>query len=145
MLKNKRVTVLIIDACNNIVNISDNELYNTRNYMASLKYIQNLHIFLNELKVCGVKVNKIKFLPSFKDASLAKELCIDISNVKETNLQLFKIKSKLFVEDVELVQTIKRIMLKSLCEEILLIDGDILIFKLDEYKLNDIKKSMNAQ
>ena len=131
--------VLIIDACNNIVNISDNEVYNTKNYMASLKYIENLHIFLNELKFCGVPLTKIKFLPSFKDRDVAKELCVDIINPKETNLQLFKIKSKLFVEDKNLVQSIKRVMLDSLCDEIILIDENILIFKINSKKLEIIK------
>ena len=133
---------MIIDACNSIVNISDDERYNTRNYMSSLKYMQNLHIFMNELKVAGVSLNKIRFLPSFKDADVAKELCIDISNQKETTLELFKVKSKLFVEDKELVQTIKRVMLRSLCEEIILVEDSILVFKIDSYKLQRIKDNM---
>jgi hypothetical protein len=133
--------VLIIDACNSIVNISDDEKYNTRNYMASLKYMQNLHIFLTELKVTGLNLSKIKFLPTFKDPKIAKELSIDINNPKETKLELFKIKSKLFVEDVNLVQTIKRVMLKSICEEIILIEDDVLVFKLDSSKLDNIKNN----
>ena len=84
-------------------------------------------------------MNKMKFLPSFKDKGVADELCIDIVNQKETNMQLFKIKSDLFVEDVNMIPGIKKALLHSLCEEIVLVDNNILIFKLNNEFLKEKK------
>jgi hypothetical protein len=102
---------MLIDICNDITRLTDNEDVNTQNYLESLSYINNLYDVLNELKLV-VSMNNLVFLPTFKGYYICEQLGIDCTD-KESEMKFFKIKSSLFLEDEQIKHNIKEKFLDS--------------------------------
>ena len=92
-----------------------------------MDYIDNLNIFLSSLKLVIPINNKLTFLPSFKGKYVVEKLGI-LSFDRENEMKVFKIKSKAFLEDEELIDNIMNEMLK-ICEEIT-VEQDVITFYL---------------
>lgn len=107
---------------NLITKISDDETINMENYMDSLNYISNLYNFLNIIKI-AIPISKLSFLPSFKGKYIVEKLGIS-SNSKENEMKVFKVSSKLFLED-DIMGKINEIF-KYKCESIKRIDETVI-------------------
>lgn len=116
---------MMIKAQNAITHISDNEKINAENYMESLDYISNLYKFINLIKG-AVSLTTIIFLPSFKGKYIVEKLGIP-STAKENEMKVFKVCSRLFLED----NTRKKVTaaLNEICESIVAVD-ETMIFTL---------------
>lgn len=119
---------MFVEIHNNIVNITDDDHLNTQNYISSLKHIQNLHLFLSELRNTMISKSKHEFLPSYRASELVNSKSILYTDIKETELKVFKIKCK----DKKIIENftdIKNIMCNHLCSDVVL-EYDIMRFYL---------------
>lgn len=128
---------MIIKICNDVVNITEDEIVNTKNYVESLPYMKNLHIFISVLKD-SIPLNKIKFEPTFKGPKTITSLGLADVHDKEKQMLLFRISSDLFLEDKKLVDKIKK-NLNKLSETIIYNNGSI-TFNLDKNKMENYKR-----
>lgn len=87
----------LTDALKAVTKISDVDSENLQNYLRSVNYISNLYRFQNYLKDV-VPIDKVEFLPTFKDVYIAEYLGIE-TMTEENELRLIKVKSDLFLVD----------------------------------------------
>lgn len=115
----------MIRAQNAITRISENDEDNAKNYMESLGYITNLYKFINHLQTV-INPADVTFLPSFKGKYTVEKLGIP-STAKENEMKVFRISSKLFLED-----DIKRKVcsaFREMCDDIFSL-GELITFTL---------------
>lgn len=114
---------MIIHAHKEIVHISENEDINMKNYLESLDYISNLYSFTNNLKKV-ISMKECVFLPTFVGRYVSQELNIDTDD-KESEMKIFKITSKLFLEENVVKDIIEK--MTPVCESII-VDGTTITF-----------------
>lgn len=119
---------MLINVSKQITTISDNPKINAENHLEYIKYIDNVFLFINKLKMV-VPMKNIIFIPTFKGELTCQKFGI-ISTAEENTMKLFKIKSMLFLEDNEIKEKIKETF-KNISESIIF-DNDIAEITLKE-------------
>lgn len=111
-------------ALKDICTISNDAEINTRNYLDSIDYIDNLYHAVGILKQ-NISIKKLTFYPTFKSKYICEKLGIP-SFPEENELRLIKVSSEIFREDKK---TTTKIMekLKNICYEITLVDNVIIM------------------
>jgi len=107
-------------ALKDICTISNDEEINTRNYLDSIDYIDNLYHAVGILKQ-NVSIKKLTFYPTFKSKYICEKLGIP-SFPEENELRLIKVSSEIFREDKKTTMQIME-KLKNICYEITLVDS----------------------
>ncbi len=89
--------ITVYEALNELTRISDNQLDNDDNFIASLSYLDNIYKVFAAVKKT-IPDDDVRFLPSFKGMYLVERLGI-LSTAEENELKYFRIASPLFLED----------------------------------------------
>ena len=102
----------LIQAHNQIVNVSDIKDINYKNYMDSLNYISNLYNVVEKIKAF-LYLKPVEFLPTFKSRYIEADLGYPTTE-EENTMKVFSLKSSLFSGDSSLASQIRE-ELEDMC------------------------------